>query len=327
MRGRPVTTIALLLVLAASACGGDEAATTLPPPGTIPTSLVTTTSTTVPSTTATSPSTTTTTTVPPGPTTVPVTPGNRVIIGDDMEPETLNPLAPGGGNQVNWRIGQAIYAGLTEVHGETLEIVPDLAVEIPTVENGGVTVAADGTTTVVFRIRDEAVWEDGTPVTGDDVAYTYRAILGLEEPPADYTGYQALRSVVAGSAAKEVTLTFAAPTLAFETMFPVVLPRHQMEGTHPVEDWATPWLSAGPFRFESWEPGESITLVRNDAYWKTDPGTGEALPHLDRVVFRFIPDSELLMDAFTLGEIDLVLPWPWPALYDRIRRNEAADLQ
>ena len=68
-----------------------------------------------------------TTTTAGGPTTVPPEAANRVVIGDDMEPATLNPFAPGSDNHVNRRIAQAIYAGLTDVHGETLEIVPDAA--------------------------------------------------------------------------------------------------------------------------------------------------------------------------------------------------------
>ena len=50
--------------------------------------------------------------------------------------------------------------------------------------------------------------------------------------------------------------------------------------------------------------------MRNERYWKTDPVTGERLPHLDRVVFRFIPETEELLDAFADREIDVVMPPP-----------------
>ena len=73
------------------------------------------------------------------------------------------PLRPGGDNWIVSRIGQAIFAGLTEVDGDTGAIIPDLAVALPTVANGGVVVESDGTTRVTFGIREEAVWENGTP--------------------------------------------------------------------------------------------------------------------------------------------------------------------
>ena len=289
----------LAILLAAAACQSSEGApattTTLAPPTTTTTTQVTTTTgTTAP---------TTTTTRPPGP--------NEVVIGDDQEPPTLNPYAPGGDNWIVSRIGQAIFAGLTEVDGDTGAIIPDLAVRLPTVANGGVVVDGDGTTRVTFRIRQEAVWENGTPVTGDDVAFTYEAIMALDAGALslDRAPYEVITAVEA--AGKSVTLTFAAPTLAFETMFPVILPRHQVEGTDLTTDWNTePWLSAGPFRFESWDPGEQLTLVRNERYWKSDSVTGERLPYLDRVVFRFIPETEELLDAFANREIDAVMPPP-----------------
>lgn len=180
--------------------------------------------------------------------------------------------------------------------------------------NGGVVVEADGTTRVTFTIRDEAVWENGTPITGDDVAFTYEVLIAASPGTlgVDRTPYEAITGVEAHG--KSVTLAFAAPTLDFETMFPVILPRHQMAGTDLATEWnEQPWLSAGPFRFESWEPGKQLTLVRNERYWKTDPATGESLPHLDRVVFRFIPDIEGLLAAFEDREVDVVVPPPLAA--------------
>jgi len=248
-----------------------------------------------------------------------------VVIGDDQEPPTLNPYAPGGDNWIVSRIGQAIFAGLTEVDGDTGAIIPDLAEELPTVANGGVVVAGDGTTRVTFTIEEEAVWENGTPITGDDVAFTYEALMAAAPGTLnlDRTPYQAITGVEAQG--KTVTLTFAAPTLAFETMFPVILPRHQMAGTDLATDWNTePWLSAGPFTFESWEPGEQLTLMRNERYWKTDSVTGERLPHLDQVVFRFIPEYETLLTAFEARDVDIVVPPPGYA--DRLRHLDGTEV-
>ena len=304
--------LAALLALAACQSGEGAPSTTTSPPATSTTAAPTTTTTSNATTTS-----TTTTTRPPGP--------NEVVIGDDQEPPTLNPYAPGGDNWIVSRVGQAIFAGLTEVDGDTGAIIPDLAVELPTVANGGVVVDSDGTTRVTFQIRQEAVWENGTPVTGDDVAFTFEALMAAEPGTlgVDRTPYEAITNVEAHG--KSVTLTFAAPTLAFETMFPVILPRHQMEGTDLGTDWNDrPWLSAGPFTFESWEPGEQLTLVRNERYWKTDPATGERLPYLDRVVSRFIPETARLIQAFEAREIDIVVPPPGYA--DRLRALQSAEV-
>ena len=55
-------------------------------------------------------------------------------------------------------------AGVQEIDGFTLELIPELVTELPTVDNGGVVVNDDGTMTVSYTIRDEAVWSDGTPI-------------------------------------------------------------------------------------------------------------------------------------------------------------------
>ncbi len=250
---------------------------------------------------------------------------NEVVVGIDQRPDSLNPLAPGGDNQIVLEINQAIGIGLTETHGETLELVPDLAMEIPSVANGGVVVARNGTTTVTFQLRDEAVWEDGTPISGDDIAFTYESIVALVDRPFLSGPYEAITAI--GTSAKTVTLTFAEPTLAFETMFPFVIPRHQVEGTDPVADWLqTPWLSAGPFLFEPWE-GDELALTRNSAFWKSDPDTGAPLPHLDRLVFRYIPETAALIDAFTSGETDIVGVPPWSGMIDRLSELEGIEVE
>lgn len=287
------------LLVAACTAGPDPDAS---PGETPPTSAATPTSATEPAT-----STTTTTSPPP----------NEVVMGEDQEPPTLNPYAEGGDAAATSMIAQAIHAGLTEVDGETWEIVPVLAVEVPSVSNGGVTVADDGTTTVVYRIRDEATWADGVPIAGDDVVFTYEVIMAIEDRPSLTDEYAAITGIEADG--KRVTLTFAAPTLAFETMFPTVIPAHQVRGSDVMADWnEEPWAAAGPFVFESWTPGEAITLRRNDAYWKVGPDS-ERLPHLDRVVVRFIPETERLIEALVAGEVDVARPPPVRDVVDRLR--------
>ncbi|MBN2113136.1 MAG: hypothetical protein JW785_03310, partial [Acidimicrobiia bacterium] len=69
---------------------------------------------------------------------------------------------------------------------------------------------------------------------------------------------------------------------------------------------------------------EQLTLVRNERYWKTDPATGERLPPLDRVVFRFIPETEHLVEAFEAREVDVVVPPPGYA--DRLRALQSAEV-
>ena len=68
--------------------------------------------------------------------------------------------------------------------------------------------------------------------------------------------------------------------------------------------------------------GESISLVRNDNYWKFDSETGQQLPFLDTVTFRFISDEEEIIRAFTAREVDIITPDATTEVIDALRALE-----
>jgi peptide/nickel transport system substrate-binding protein len=234
--------------------------------------------------------------------------GGEAIVADDQEPPTLNQWIPGGDNFIVAIIGQGYAAGVQEISGFTLELEPEIVVELPNTENGGVVVNDDGTMTVKYSILDEAVWEDGTPVTGDDFQFTLDLIMDPDQP-IDKTVYEDIVSSTA--TAKTFEYTMAQPTVQYELIFGEVIPKADVEGTDFVADWNdTRWLSNGPFIFSEWSKGEFVTLVRNDAYWKTDIETGQQLPYLDSVTFKFIPETESIITAFKAREVDIIQPPP-----------------
>ena len=293
-RSRAVALTAFLLVFAlvAAACSpsDDEAEET-----------TTTTSTTQATTTTTkAPQTTTTEAKPQKPY------GGEAIVADDEEPPTLNPYAPGGSKTIVSLIGQGYLTGVQDVDGYSLELVPEVVTELPTTANGGVVVNdEDGTMTVMYTIKDEAVWADGTPISGADFKFTYDIIMDPTQPIGKATYEDIIPdSIVVGPKTFEYTL--AAPTAFYELIFGTIIPKHSVEGSDFIADWdETMWVSGGPFMFDQWVKGESITLVRNDNYWKTDPVTDQQLPYLDSVTFEFIPDPEAIVDSFKLREVDV----------------------
>ncbi len=304
-RSRKVVWLAALLAFAlvAAACGGDDDAGT-DETTTAPTEAPETTTTAAADTTA-APAETTTTAAPED---TGKAYGGEAVFGQDQEPPTLNPFVPGGDNFVVSIIGQAYHAGIQEVDGFTLEFIPELVTELPTLDNGGVVLNDDGTMTVTYQIRDEAVWSDGIPISGDDFQFTMDTILNPDNQ-ADITFYEDIVASEAGP--KTFTYTVAAPTTQHELYFNTIIPKHAVEGTDFVADWNdTMWPSAGPFVFDEWQKGEFVRVVRNENYWKTDPETGDQLPYLDSVTHRFIPETESLITAFRGREINIMNPPP-----------------
>ncbi len=304
-RNRTVALMVLLVAFAlvAAACSSDSDTGDTEETTTTAAEATTTTAAEATTTTA-APTTTTTEAKPEKPY------GGEAIVADDQEPPTLNPFVPGGDNFIVSIIGQGYLSGVQEIDGYTLELIPELVTELPTTANGGVVVNDDGTMTVKYTIRDEAQWEDGTPITGEDFMFTLNTILD-PDLPVDKTTYEDidLDTVVVGDKTFEYTL--AAPTALYELIFGTILPKHSIEGSDFASDWNDKmWASSGPFVFNEWAKGEFVKLVRNDNYWKTDPETGQQLPYLDDVIFKFIPETESIINAFKAREVDVIQPPP-----------------
>ena len=60
-------------------------------------------------------------------------------------------------------------------------------------------------------------------------------------------------------------------------------------------------IGTGPFKYEEWQKGVSMTLVRNDDFFR-----GPELPYLDRVIYSYITDANTAMQAFYNGELDVL---------------------
>ena len=308
-RSRKVMWLAGLLAFAlvAAACGDSEAD---PDPTTTTAAPAETTTTTAAPTTTEAP--TTTTTEAPG-----KAYGGTVITSQAQEPPTLNSFVPGGSNFVVSIIGNGYARGVQRINGFSLQLEADLVTELPSVANGGVVVNDDGTMTVTYTIKDEAIWSDGEPITGEDFQFTLDTILD----PASQASTAVYQDIVDSSFTdKTFTYTLSAPTVQAELIFGEIIPKHAVEGTNFLEDWnETRWPSNGPFIFDEWAKGEFVRIVRNDNYFGTDPETGQQLPFLDEVIFRFIPETEGELNAFAARETDVVQPDPNTDVIERLQ--------
>lgn len=189
------------------------------------------------------------------------------------------------------------------------EWVPDLIVTNPTFDNGLLQPDGDRLR-VEFAIRDEAVWEDGAPISGDDFMFTYEQVMANLErlDPVTFERYGLIEPDTIEVGPKRFAFWFTPASMQWEFLFDVVLPRHQMEGTSLLEDWNDrAWLSAAAFRVVSYDPAGDLVFERNDNYWRDDPDTGQRYPYLDRLVFRSYPGDnarQTIIEQFYAGELD-----------------------
>ncbi|MEE8486252.1 MAG: ABC transporter substrate-binding protein, partial [Acidimicrobiia bacterium] len=194
-------------------------------------------------------------------------------------------------------IARLVVPGAYRLDATTGELTPWIVEGIPRLGDG-VEMADDGTVTVTYTVRDAAAWDDGTPVTGEDLAFTHRLIVRYADRfDGDFRAHELVDADSMVVDGKSLTFELVTPDVNYERLFEWVLPAHVIDPDTFLDDWNDKlWPSAGPFSFVSFEiPRARLTepsivvLDRNPHYWETDPKTGETLPLLDGVEFTVFP--------------------------------------
>lgn len=184
---------------------------------------------------------------------------------------TLNPHLASG--YQDFEAARIVYEPLAS-YNEAGELVPFLADEIPTAENGGI--AADGTS-VTWTLRPDITWADGEPFTAADVVFTFKFIRNPVVAAATAQYYDGVKSVEAIDD-YTVKVTFATPTPAWSVPFTgqtgLILPRHIFEEFNgPTARDALANLQpvgTGPYQVVGFESG-TVVYEPNPSYWGGRP--------------------------------------------------------
>lgn len=218
-------------------------------------------------------------------------PAGRLVIGSAFEPDTLDP------QRTSEPIADEI---LCRVGGSLLARAPSGAV-VPWLASSWET-SADGLTWT-FRLRPGIRFHDGSPLTASDVVATFRRAL---DPATASPVAGALLGPVTGVTAPDdltVRLTLSepyAPLLQAMTECGYLTPlRH---GT--VADPRAP-DGVGPYRFVSWQAGDSLLLERNPGYTWGPAFLPPGPPAVAEISYRFLPDPATRLAAFRAGAVDV----------------------
>ncbi len=221
----------------------------------------------------------------------------RVSIAMWQSPTTLNSLF--GTQKVMYEVLAFVAEGFTEVLPDGTR-VPNLAKEMPTIQNGGV--SADGKT-LTYHFKDGLVWSDGVPVTCADVQFTLEAIMTPNVGISETTGYKEIERIEC-PAPQTVVIQFKnfyAPYLTLFSAWPV-LPKHYAGDPKDIKSWGynRQPLGTGPFVIAEWKTDEYIRLKRNVNYREL------MKPSLDEIIIRFVPSSEVALQLLASGEVDIM---------------------
>jgi len=179
---------------------------------------------------------------------------------------------------------------------------------------------------VTYRLRKEARWHDGKPVTPEDVIFSFEA---LKKHSPMYASYYRHVTKAEKIAERDIKFTFDSPgnrELPHIVGELLVMPKHYWEGTDSAgrkrDISATtlePPLGSGPYRIGEFVAGRSVRLVRVKDYW------GAAIPaqvgqnNFDELRFEFFRDNLIALEAFKGDQVDWIAEnsaKQWATAYD-----------
>ena len=237
----------------------------------------------------------------------------EIVLAVEQWPECLNPITScANATWLSWSVLVHVQPGLLEFDPDNVLRASPVVEEMPTTENGGVVVHGEGSFTVTYRIDPEARWSDGTPITSNDVWFTWRAILDTQGS-LQTIGYDLVAAVDTDDPQTAV-ISFSKPYAPWPYMFHNLLPAHAFDGNTDISGhWndAIP-ISGGPWLQESWSQEQQI-LVPNENYW-----VPERMPQVDRVVMVPREDTDSEVVALQTGEVMAAMPQPFPGAKDRL---------
>jgi peptide/nickel transport system substrate-binding protein len=244
---------------------------------------------------------------PPSPAAVsPATP-KILTIGSTREPPFIVGFTGGGTTGGSGFVGNIPHNTLTVLDEQGVR-APQLAAQVPSVQDGTWQVNPDGTMEVTWKLRPNTRWQDGAPFTSADLAFT----LGVVKDPGLPTPGVALGLIESATAVDPLTfvIRWREPYAMADSDAFDLLPRHLLEELYLRGDneafvnspfLSTEFVGLGPYRLERWVQGSQIDFTRFDEYVLGRPA-------LDRVIVRFIGEQSALVASILAGAVDIVYP-------------------
>lgn len=220
--------------------------------------------------------------------------GGTLVYGSLQEPNMLNPLL--SDLLATAEVGKLLFSGLVSMN-EKGEWQPDLAQEVPSLQNGGI--SPDGLM-VTYRLRPGISWHDGIPMTSGDVKFTWEFIMNRSVNVLSREGYDKIATIDTPDS-NTVVVRFREQYAPVLTLFSVILPRHafnQADNLNKAAFNRAP-VGTGPFKLKEWRIAEAIILEANPSYFR-------GKPKLNSIIYKIIPDTNILLTQLKAGEIDIV---------------------
>ena len=161
---------------------------------------------------------------------------------------------------------------------------------------------------VAFDLRPEARWQDGRPITVEDVIFSLEILKSEGHPfyrayyknvvKAEKVGERRVKFTFEGGINRELPLIVG--------QMPI-LPKHYFEGREFARATLDPPVGSGPYRIKKVDPGRTIVYERVRDWWGADIPVNKGRFNYDEVRYEYYRDSDVALEAFKAGQYDIRL--------------------
>ena len=235
----------------------------------------------------------------PQPTIAGPRPGGQVVVAVYADVSSLNPYQASG---------EALESAIIDMQYPTLMVEqPDYQSHPPSFSPrlASSWEFSQDNRTLTFHLRENAKWSDGIPVTAEDVRFAFDVQRSrvIDWPDLDIKDFIEDVEVVDPHTVR-FHYSRVYPYQLMDANDGPIIPAHAW-GSIPLESWHStdfePMLiSAGPFKLSGHSPEQTLVLDRNPFYWDNPE------PHLQRLIFRVIPDTSSQINQLLTGTVQLV---------------------
>ncbi len=204
------------------------------------------------------------------------------------------------------------YDSINPIMNEHCEIKHLLFDSLVKLDNNGNPVASlaeswgydEATMTYTFQLRSDVKWHDGEAFTAEDVKFTIEAIMDPDNGSENYPNYIEIGEIQVISDT-QIAFVLTEPNYAFlDYMTMSILPQHKLEGEDMWEsDYFKNPIGTGPYKLESWDEGQAITLVKNADYF-------DGAAKIDTIIFKIVTDDSAKALQLKEGTLDLAQVTP-----------------
>ena len=223
--------------------------------------------------------------------------GHLVLHGlgsfDKMNPFTMKGEAPNG-------LSMLVFDSLAvKSLDEPFALYGLIASDIELAEDG---------LSVVFTINEKARFSDGTPISCEDVKFSFETLTGDKADPRFQFYYKDIKNVEVLDSAR-VRFNFRQPNRELHLIaaeLPVLSKIFYTNNTFGKSSLVPP-VGSGPYIVESFKPGKNITYKKNPQYWATNHPVRKNQFNYEKITFKFYKDQSVSLEAFKAHDFDFML--------------------